>query len=627
MIVVGVPAHDADGDGARYDGAAYVFRWDGSSWDQETKLLADDGRSNDAFGTSVAAAADVIVVGAPGHDADGDGQYDGAAYVFRWDGSSWQPETTLLPSDGVDGSGFGRSVAASADVIVVGAPVFGRAYAFRWSESTSTWDPGQPLPSPGGIEFGASVAVVGDFTVVGAPGHPSGGLAHLFRWNGTIWYLDQPLTRSGAQPTDEFGRSVSATDDAIVVGDPLDDNGNGVDAGAAYLFRWNGSNWGGATVLLADDGVAADQFGRSVASTGDLAVVGAELGDGSQPNSGAAYVYGTPLAACSDGIDNDGDSLVDLADPGCTDADDRWEREAEEVPVSGGSSVPASALGGAAVSGGVDAGFDTTGGGTLRAEVASLVTQAGQDPGSLFVDPTTIDFYVMGSPAQLWELSYTEDPLPGEVEITFGYDESVLTGPESSVVVYHFVDPDWVAISPLPGDLDTVNNTVTIRTTSLSPFLLGVARACGDGIDNDGDGATDGADPDCLDGSDPSELPACSDGLDDDYDGWIDYPADPGCQAATSRREAPQCQDGVGNDNDGLVDYDGGQSIHGACADGQCPTGVSDPDGDGVADHDPQCVDKPWKNKEKKNSGGCGLGIELALLLPPLMWFSRRRRS
>jgi hypothetical protein len=120
--------------------------------------------------------------------------------------------------------------------------------------------------------------------------------------------------------------------------------------------------------------------------------------------------------------------------------------------------------------------------------------------------------------------------------------------------------------------------------------------------------------------------PACGDGRDNDGDGAVDL-ADPGCADEGSLDESPQCQDGANNDGDGLVDFDGGESIHGACVGGTCPPGVSDPNSDGVADPDPQCAGQPWKDREAARR--CGLGFEIALPLLALLRMTSltRRRA
>ncbi|MCP5055786.1 MAG: PEP-CTERM sorting domain-containing protein [bacterium] len=101
----------------------------------------------------------------------------------------------------------------------------------------------------------------------------------------------------------------------------------------------------------------------------------------------------------------------------------------------------------------------------------------------------------------------------------------------------------------------------------------------------------------------------CADGEDNDGDGFTDFAGgDPGCFNAGYFTESPQCQDGIDNDGDGKMDYDAGLSAN----------GYADPAGP-----NPYCVGSPWRIFETPPT--CGLGAELALLIPLMLaWRSRK---
>jgi hypothetical protein len=135
----------------------------------------------------------------------------------------------------------------------------------------------------------------------------------------------------------------------------------------------------------------------------------------------------------------------------------------------------------------------------------------------------------------------------------------------------------------------------------------GAGTACSDGLDNDGDGKVDLDDVGCDDAADVSErtsLQPCDDGRDNDGDYGVDVNGDPGCaQSPSYVREDPACSNGIDDDGDGKIDWDGAGGFY---------------------EKDPNCG-FPYKNSERKKKK-CGLGFELALLLP-LLRAARRRRG
>ncbi|MFZ4431448.1 MAG: FG-GAP repeat protein, partial [Phycisphaerales bacterium] len=91
---------------------------------------------------------------------------------------------------------------------------------------------------------------------------------------------------------DEFGNAVAVDGDTMVVGAPSDDVGANGDQGSAHIYRWTGSGWTFEATLTATGGAAFDQFGYSVALSGDTALVGARSDDvGANSVQGSAYVF------------------------------------------------------------------------------------------------------------------------------------------------------------------------------------------------------------------------------------------------------------------------------------------------------------------------------------------------
>ena len=301
VVVGAINDNCAAGSGC---GAAYVYRLTGSDWVEEAKLTASDGAAYDAFGGSVAISGEVVVVGASGDDCAG-GQTCGAAYLYRFTGTVWVEEAKLVPSNASPGEELGRSVAISGDVAVVGASLddcaagsfCGAAYAFRFDGSN--WVEEGKLSASDADQwdfFGVSVSITGDVAVVGAYGDdcaagPFCGAAYVFRFDGNNWVEEAKLTT--ADPAGSFfGFSVSISNDVVVIGAFVSACAAGQDCGAAYVFRFDGNNWVEEAKLTVSDAAAGDKLGYSVSLSGDVALVGAPYVDCPAGTAcGASYVY------------------------------------------------------------------------------------------------------------------------------------------------------------------------------------------------------------------------------------------------------------------------------------------------------------------------------------------------
>ncbi|MHB8735809.1 MAG: FG-GAP repeat protein [Terriglobales bacterium] len=104
------------------------------------------------------------------------------------------------------------------------------------------------------------------------------------------------LTANDGAAGDEFGVSVALSGDGntALVGANNKKIGTNYSQGAAYVFTRGGGAWSQQQELTANDGAANDQFGNAVALSGDggIAIVGAlSKTIGTNGYQGAAYVY------------------------------------------------------------------------------------------------------------------------------------------------------------------------------------------------------------------------------------------------------------------------------------------------------------------------------------------------
>jgi len=352
-------------------GAAYVFLRNAGVWTQQAYLkpaAVGTTQAGDRFGISVAISGDTVVVGANFEDSSTTGvnsapnesaSASGAAYVFVRSAGVWSQQAYLKPAlFGTTQAGdvFGVSVAISGDTVVVGArsedssttgvnttpneSAFASGAAYVFLRSAGVWSqqaylkPAAVGTTQAGDQFGTSVAISGDTVVVGANFETSSttgvnstpnesatnsGAAYIFVRNAGVWtqqaYL-KPAAVGTTQVNDQFGTSVAVSGDTVVVGAPFEDsnttgvnstpNENASAAGAACVFLRSGVTWTQEAYFKASNTPGGsgvnDQFGVSVAVSGDTVVVGANFEDSSTTgvnstpdesaaNSGAAYIF------------------------------------------------------------------------------------------------------------------------------------------------------------------------------------------------------------------------------------------------------------------------------------------------------------------------------------------------
>lgn len=231
----------------------------------------------DQFGSSIDAHQSKIIVGA----WQGGG---GNAYIYDADSGS---ELHRLRGNDTRGNDlFGRSVSMNDQYALVGANQAQAAYVFSVETGQQLWKlPDPDAPPTFGFGFGLSTAVSGNIGVVGDLGDDERGTdaGAAYIYDLSSGQLRKKLLAPGPSPLlDKFGSSVALEEDYLLVGAPSA-RGNSSSSGAVYVYDSAGTF---QRELVAFDS-EVDAFGREIAVSGNLALIGAPR----YGRSGAAYLF------------------------------------------------------------------------------------------------------------------------------------------------------------------------------------------------------------------------------------------------------------------------------------------------------------------------------------------------
>ncbi|MCF7732603.1 MAG: cadherin-like beta sandwich domain-containing protein [Akkermansiaceae bacterium] len=238
---VGFYNQDNPADGS---GAAYVFRPGKSGyWEHGGGLGPPSPVANEAFGRGVAASGNLLLVGTGNTYS-----LTGRVAAFITEPESYRVQT-FSANDAVAGDGFGYQIAMDGNHAVIAAPGNGPSYnripclyAFNRSITTGQWSQSQKIAIPGASTFdssGKSLALSGNLMAT-----RGGNAVVVYTKNPSgQWAQSAIIAQSAVSGSStNFGNALAIAGDQLFVGD-TGANYAGVGGGAVFSFRRSGSNW------------------------------------------------------------------------------------------------------------------------------------------------------------------------------------------------------------------------------------------------------------------------------------------------------------------------------------------------------------------------------------------------
>ncbi len=239
----------------------------------------------DETGSKVAIHGNYALVSHPGSD-DADVNA-GAVSLLKKINGQWYFEKKFYSAISDVNEYYGSSVALSSNFAAIGAKGInnnkGIVHTYQILSSSGVKIEDAPyifVSAPDEVAnnyFGDVVATDGNYLAVSATGDDSqgseSGAVYIFNWNGSYWNFIQKILPASFSSYQGFGASLSLKGDYLAIGAQGDDNANGTDAGAVYIYKLNSGSFYYSQKLIPASFGLNQIFGQYVSMGADYLAV------------------------------------------------------------------------------------------------------------------------------------------------------------------------------------------------------------------------------------------------------------------------------------------------------------------------------------------------------------------
>jgi FG-GAP repeat protein len=249
------------------------------------------------FGSILAIDGDRLAIAASKQDLQRDDE--GAVYIYEFDGTDWVETAFITALDPDRNDRFGLGIALQDDLLAVCAPFddqygLDRGAVYIYRHSPTGWEYEQKIFQDNNEMnlYGAAVGIVDGHVLVGVPGDETvlnqAGAVYVYEYDGNNWGITSTLMPNKPSVGGQFGISMASDGNRIVVSDyPYND----VTVPSVFVFELEPSGWSQIGQMTSALVTPSALFGSALDLDDDLVIVGAPFDNTLGNYTGAIYVF------------------------------------------------------------------------------------------------------------------------------------------------------------------------------------------------------------------------------------------------------------------------------------------------------------------------------------------------